>query len=158
MQTLLVTLSRRLRLPCVAVLLQGWRCAAGYCFGLSESVFRHCITIVCICGRTESPSAMRPRAARRVQLACKCSMGAKQVSAEQAVQAGFYLSKDHPHASLVHTAISNNRAGRRELSANADGFVARRAAHRARPGCPTVTARRYVRRRIAATRRLLPGT
>ena len=31
---------------------------------------------------------------------------AKQVRAEQAIQQGFYLSRDHPHASLVHTAIS----------------------------------------------------
>ena len=31
---------------------------------------------------------------------------AKQVRAEQAVQGGFYLSRDHPHASLVHTVIS----------------------------------------------------
>ena len=35
----------------------------------------------------------------------------KTGSAEQAVQGGVYLSRDHPHASLTHTAISTTVRG-----------------------------------------------
>ena len=46
---------------------------------------------------------------------------AKQVRAEQAVQGRFYPSRDHPHASLVHAAISIS-CGAVVVLPNADGL------------------------------------
>ena len=102
---------------------------------------------------------MRPLSPRGATARCKCS-------SRQAEQNRFAGASLPSRLLIVQRSLScfSSANGKlhaphdgREVLPNADNFVARRTSPRARPGCPTVTARRYRRRRIAATRRLLPG-
>ena len=106
MQTLLVTLFRRLRIG--VLLLAGGRARCWFYFGLSEPVFRLGITIYDINAAHERRQPCgRSRGARYSSLqVLDEGWTAKQVRAERAVQGGVYLSRDHSHASLVRTAFS----------------------------------------------------
>ncbi len=102
---------------------------------------------------------MRPLSPRGATARCKCSMRARlqnRFGGASRPRRRLSVQRPPPCFSSAHGKLHFVR-GEVSFIPNADGFVARRTSPRARPGCPTVTARRYGRRRIAASRRLLPG-